>query len=239
MYSSTEYYHSGLIHQTFDSLDFEHFKDSYIRPGCGWGQTEFGKPGLSKSGAVDASLKANVINQITRKEKQGVRIISELAFPEHEGVDKRMYPERMQVNALLYRSGKKADVAVTIYKKPAVRLPETYWLSFNADNIRSIIAEKVGERVDLMDVVVRGNRQMHGIDRYVDLITSKGTIRIWSQEAFLVNVGEARGLGYSINKPDINGGIHFDLNNNLWDTNFSMWNEGSLTYHFTVEMMGR
>jgi len=96
---------------------------------------------------VDASLKANVINQITRKEKQGVRIISELAFPEHEGVDKRMYPERMQVNTLLYRSGKKADVAVTIYKKPAVRLPETYWLSFNADNIRSIIAEKVGERV--------------------------------------------------------------------------------------------
>jgi hypothetical protein len=162
-----------------------------------------------------------------------------LAFPIREGVDKRVYPEEMQVNTLLYKGGKKADVALTIYKKPAVRLPETYWLSFNADDISSIIAEKVGERVDLMDVVVRGNRQMHGIDRYVDLVTSKGTIRIWSKEAFLVNVGEARGLGYSENKPNIHGGIHFDLNNNLWDTNFSMWNEGSLTYHFTMELLSR
>lgn len=28
------------------------------------------------------------------------------------------------------------------FRKPAVRLPEAYWLSFNADNIISIIAEK-------------------------------------------------------------------------------------------------
>lgn len=227
----------GLSYQTFDSLDFERFKKDYIRPGCGWGQVEFGKPGLNKSGAVSATVKADVIRQMERREKQGSRIITDLAFPDYKGIDKRVYPEKLQVNTLLYKGGKKADVALTIYKKPAVRLPETYWLSFNADDIRSIIAEKVGERVDLMDVVVRGNRQMHGIDRYVDLITSKGTIRIWSKEAFLVNVGEARGLGYSENKPNIHGGIHFDLNNNLWDTNFSMWNEGSLTYHFTVELI--
>jgi hypothetical protein len=227
----------GLSYQTYDSLDFERFKSDYIRPDCGWGQVEFGKPGLNKSGSVSATVKADVVRQIQQPEKQGTRIITDLAFPEYKGIDKRVYPEKMQVNTLLYKGGKKADVALTIYKKPAVRLPETYWLSFNADNIRSIVAEKVGERVDLLDVVVRGNRQMHGIDRYVDLITSKGTIRIWSKEAFLVNVGEARGLGYSVNKPDINGGIHFDLNNNLWDTNFSMWNEGSLTYHFTVELI--
>jgi hypothetical protein len=229
----------GLSYQTFDSVDFERFKRDYIRPKCTWGQVEFGKPGLNKSSSISATVKANAIRQIVQQEKQGTRIITDLAFPIREGVDKRVYPEEMQVNTLLYKGGKKADVALTIYKKPAVRLPETYWLSFNADDISSIIAEKVGERVDLMDVVVRGNRQMHGIDRYVDLVTSKGTIRIWSKEAFLVNVGEARGLGYSENKPNIHGGIHFDLNNNLWDTNFSMWNEGSLTYHFTMELLSR
>ena len=91
--------------------------------------------------------------------------------------------------------------------------------------------------MDLMDVVEKGNRQMHGIDRNVDLVTSAGTVRIWSKEAFLVNVGEARGLNYSTSYPDIQGGIHFNLSNNLWGTNFTMWNEGSMTYHFTVEYL--
>ena len=36
--------------------------------------------------------------------------------------------------------------------------------------------------------------------------------------------------------PD-NGGIHFNLENNLWNTNFSMWWEGSVTYHFTIELL--
>ena len=106
---------------------------------------------------------------------------------------------------------------------------------FHVDNILSIVAEKIGQRVDVFDVVERGNRQMHGIDRYIDLITSAGTLRILSETAFLVNIGEADGLNYSIDYPDKQGGIHFNLNNNLWGTNFSMWNEGSLTYHFVLE----
>ena len=78
---------------------------------------------------------------------------------------------------------------------------------------------------------------MHGIDRYVDIQTSQGTIRIWSETAFLINVGEPCGLNYSTAYPDKREGIHFNLSNNLWGTNFSMWNEGSLTYRFTVEWL--
>ena len=130
-------------------------------------------------------------------------------------------------------------MALTVYGKPAVRLPESYWLSFTVPGIESVIAEKMGERVNLMDVVEKGNRQMHGIDRYVDLITSGETIRISSKEAFLLNVGEAQGLNYSTNYPDKRKGVHFNLNNNLWGTNFSMWNEGSLTYHFVIETLSR
>lgn len=156
--------------------------------------------------------------QSVRKEKKGTRIITELRFPENEKVDKRVYPERIQVNCFTTKNGKRSEVALTIYGKPAVRLPESYWLSFTVPGIESVIAEKMGERVDLMDVVEKGNRQMHGIDRYVDLITSGETIRISSKEAFLLNVGEAQGLNYSTNYPDKRKGAHFNLNNNLWGT---------------------
>ena len=139
--------------------------------------------------------------------------------------------------ARVHSVGKRAEVELTIWNKPAVRLPEAYWLSFQADDILSLIAEKIGRRVDLLDVVEKGNRQMHGIDRYVDMVTSAGTVRIWSEAAFLVNVGEAKGLNFSTEYPDKRGGVHFNLSNNLWGTNFSMWNDGSLTYRFVVELL--
>ena len=51
-----------------------------------------------------------------------------------------------------------------------------------------------------------------------------------------MNVGEARGLNYTATgQPDIRGGVHFNLNNNLWGTNFCMWDEGTTTYRFYIE----
>lgn len=225
----------GLFYQMYDHNDYEHYLGNYLRAKYGWALDDIGKPGLDKSKAVSVSLPAQTIKQDVRKDKKGIRTVSELVFPQRSGVDQRVYPEKMYVDVLEYKNGKKAEVALTIQGKPAVRLPEAYWLSFNTDDILSVFAEKVGERVDLFDVVEKGNRQQHGIDRYVDLVTSAGTIRIWSEAAFLVNVGEAKGINYSLEYPDKRGGIHFNLSNNLWNTNFCMWNEGSLTYRFTIE----
>lgn len=228
---------AGLSYQMFDEDDYDDFQNRYLRARYEWALDDLGKRGLKEAHAASVTLHAQTIAQSVRKEKKGTRIITELRFPENEKVDKRVYPERMQVNCLTTKNGKLSEVALTIYDKPAVRLPESYWLSFTVPGIESVIAEKIGERVDLMDVVEKGNRQMHGIDRYVDLITSKETIRISSKEAFLLNVGEAQGLNYSTNYPDKRKGVHFNLSNNLWGTNFSMWNEGSLTYHFVIETL--
>lgn len=230
---------AGLSYQMFDGGDYDDFQNRYLRARYGWALDDLGKRGLKESHAVSVTLYAQTMAQSVRKEKKGTRIITELRFPENEKVDKRVYPERIQVNCFTTKNGKRSEVALTIYGKPAVRLPESYWLSFTVPGIESVIAEKMGERVDLMDVVEKGNRQMHGIDRYVDLITSGETIRISSKEAFLLNVGEAQGLNYSTNYPDKRKEVHFNLNNNLWGTNFSMWNEGSLTYHFVIETLNR
>lgn len=225
----------GLSYQMCDANDYKNYLDNYLRAHYGWALADIGKPGLDKSKAVSVSLPAQTIKQEVRKEKKGIRTVSELVFLERPGVDRQVYPEKMYVDVLEYKNGKKAEVTLTIKDKPAVRLPEAYWLSFNTDDILSVVAEKVGERVDLFDVVEKGNRQQHGIDCYVDLVTSSGAIRIWSEAAFLVNVGEARGINYSLEYPDKKGGVHFNLSNNLWNTNFRMWNEGSLTYRFTIE----
>lgn len=78
---------------------------------------------------------------------------------------------------------------------------------------------------------------MHGIDRYVDVVTRGGTLRITSPDALLAVVGERGALNYSTERPDLRQGIHFCLYNNLWGTNFSMWWGGDMRYRFYVEWL--
>lgn len=226
---------SGLSYRMYDAADYSRFFDNYLRARYDWALKDYGKPGLDQSAAVSAAVSAQVVWKEVRKKQEGTDEWYELAFPADGRIDARVYPEKMYAHIFTARNQKRAEVELTVWHKPAVRLPESYWLSFQADDVVSLVAEKVGQPVDLLDVVENGNRQMHGVDRYVDIVTSGGTVRVWSETAFLVSIGEARGLNFSTGVPDKQGGIHFNLSNNLWGTNFSMWNEGSLTYRFVVE----
>ncbi len=223
----------GVTYTMYSATDFDDYLNRYLRARYGWALDDIGKTGLNQSHAVSAEIKAREVGSMTDGDTKVVNI----KFPQQNGVDARVYPEAMQIESRVYDGGRKADIALTIINKPAVRLPEAYWISFVPQGLKQVIAEKVGKRVDLFDVVAKGNRHMHGIDRYVDMITDKGTIRVWSDEAFLINLGETNGLSYSTGYPDMKGGVHFCLSNNLWGTNFTMWNEGSLTYHFRVELL--
>ncbi|MDR1493118.1 MAG: hypothetical protein LBT05_10400 [Planctomycetaceae bacterium] len=40
---------------------------------------------------------------------------------------------------------------------------------------------------------------------------------------------------YPADKPDLNGGIHFCLFNNLWRTNYAPWLNGTWTFRFKLE----
>lgn len=226
-----------LAYQAYSSEDFDDFQDRYLRYRYGWAISDLGKPGLDKSKAKSAAVTPVVKNAMSSKGKDGRKISCELAFPGHESIDGRVYPENMYVEYFIPKSGNSIDVNVSLVNKPAVRLPEAYWFSFVPEHIVSVIAEKTGERVDVMDVVRGGNRQMHGIDNYIDIVTTAGTVRITSYDTFLAAIGERNGINFSKRLPDITGGVHFCLFNNLWGTNFSMWFEGSMTYRFRVEFL--
>ena len=226
-----------LVYHSYSKDDFDRFQNAYLTNKFGWAISDFGKPGLENSNAKSASLNAFVQNCDTKKSKEQKEIVCSLKFKEDEKVDSRVLPEEIYTNYSIDASGKNIDLSVTIINKPANRLPEAYWYSFIPENITGIIAEKTGRPVDVLDVVEGGNRQMHGIDRYVDVITTAGRVRITSYDAPLIAVGERSVLNYSTKLPDIKGGVHFCLFNNVWGTNFSMWFEGSLTYRFKIELL--
>lgn len=227
----------GVTYRCHDAKDFDVYLNRYLRARYDWALHDIGKTGLDKSKAVSASIKARVVSSRMKAAPNGTAFEAQLQFPDVKGVDGRAFPEYVQVQGFAYDDNRKAHITITIFNKPAVRLPESYFVSFTADGIKKVVAEKIGERVDLTDVVEKGNRQMHGIDRYVDVITGNHTIRVWSKDAFLLCLGEPNGLAYSTCYPSLDGGVHFCLNNNLWGTNFTMWNQGTLSYRFDIELL--
>lgn len=225
----------GIAYQSFSSEDYARFQDAYLTSHVQWAVEDNGKPGLEKSTARSAVVEARVAACEVKRNGQGRHIRTEMVFPEDERIDGRVLPEAVRCEWEISRDGRRAAWTVDIVGKPANRMPEAYWVSFRPEDLVSVVAEKTGGRVDLLDVVPGGNRQMHGIDRYVDLVMRGGRLRITSPDALLVAVGERNALNYSPELPDLRQGIHFCLYNNLWGTNFSMWWGGDMRYRFYAE----
>ena len=226
-----------LAYLTFSGEDYVNYRNNYTaNPVYQSRLYDFGKYEIENSKAKSATVVAAMQNCKVTKSKKNTVIQCLLKFPENKDIDPRVLPESAFIEYTIAASGNKIDMKVTLINKPAVRLPEAYMLSFVPSGIQCILAEKTGFMVDVMDVVEGGNRQMHAIDNYINIITDKGTVRIISLDAPLAAIGERKMLNYSTNLPDISGGVHFCLFNNLWGTNFTMWWEGSVTYRFTVEV---
>lgn len=223
----------GISYQTFSADDYRKFHEHYLRRKIQWAFEDNGKPGLENTNAQSVMLEGNTTAVSHTRSKTRCTI----SFPDTDAIDKRVLPETIETEYKVSKDGRRIDLTVSIVNKPANRMPEAYWFSFLPEDLTGVIAEKTGSAIDLMDVVQGGNRQMHGIDRYVDLITKNGTIHVTSLDALLLSVGERNALNFSRNLPDLSQGVHFCLYNNLWGTNFSMWWEGSIQYRFIIEIL--
>ncbi|GHT16827.1 hypothetical protein FACS1894189_1500 [Planctomycetales bacterium] len=233
---------SDVTYQTFSANDYTAFLKAYCRGKYAiYPNACFGNPQLENTKAQSASITAGSVSETFDMPKLGTDVSHAadciLSFPRSPAIDKRALPEQVSTSYTVSEDGKRMDLTVSLVNKPANRLPEAYWFSFVQANIKEIIVEKMGCRVNVLDVVESGNRQMHCIDNYVDLVTDKGTIRITSLDAPVVAIGERNALNYSASQPDITKGVHFCLINNLWATNFTLWWEGSISYRFKIEMV--
>lgn len=237
-YNGTECVIGQVAYQTYSADDYDQYiKDYDVNQRCGGLTYYFTKPGLEKTKAQNATIVARKDKTISKKVGKKDVIDCVLKFPYDSRIDQRVLPQQIHTQYIISTDKRSIEMTVSLVKKPAVRLPEAYWVSFFPADVISVFADKMGMPVDVLDVVKGGNRQMHGIENYFDIITGKGKIRITSLDAPVASVGERRAMNFSAYLPDLNGGIHFCLFNNLWTTNFNAWWEGSLSYRFKIEYL--
>jgi len=122
------------------------------------------------------------------------------------------------------------------FQKPATRLPEALWLSFHpiASDPKGWMLEKSGEPVSPLDVVRSGNRHMHALSKGFGYKDESGAFFVETVDAPLVTLGIKSPLPFSKSQPDLSAGIHCNLFNNAWGTNYIMWSGEDMRFRFVL-----
>lgn len=225
-------------YQTLSQDDYSRFFDRYIISHADWVAKDFGKPNIERDGAESRTWTPALRAVSVAKNAEGHSILATLAVEDSaaQKSGRAAFPARMYLE--LFLPDKEPEVHLNFYwfDKPATRLPEAMWLTFDP-----VVADpagwrlrKSGQEVAPFDVVSSGGRQMHAVSdgfRYED---NRGALHVETIDAPLLAMGDRSPLNFSREQPDLKTGIHNCLFNNAWGTNYILWFGEDMRFRYVI-----
>ncbi len=225
----------GLFtYQVFSPADYERWFRSYVVNHAAtetWSRPDFTKFGYEKlRGLRRCRWTAELATLEVDENGPGPRVVATLRGPA-EAVRRFGCPENITLEWELPHDFSPLHLTVQWFGKPASRIPEAAWLSFNPRVSRPAAWQlvKLGATIDPRDVVRRGNRQLHAVERAVH-----PELAIVSRHAPVVALGNPTLLEFRQQPPDLRDGLHFNLMNNVWGTNFVQWCDDDARFEFEL-----
>lgn len=225
--------------EVFDARDYARFLRQYVRLTAAtraWAIPDFGKPGLE----TVAGLRHRRFEPVGRA-VEAATVSGEpawrcrLAMPA-EAVSRYGAPPRVVATWQFCADRPEAFLVVDWFDQRACRIPCAIGCSF----VPFLEAgagwrfDKAGLPVDPRRVVARGNRRLHAVGEGVAGFDRRKRLRIETLDAPLVAPGSPALLDFHQRRPSARSGIHVVLYNNLWGTNFPLWNEGNARFRFRL-----
>jgi len=215
---------------TYQTLSSEHFKQfihDYLTTSADWALKDFGKPNIERFGAKDQEWNANAAEVWAEEQADAHRVLVKLTLKDDEALlsGRASFPRAAFLEMVLPKVEARIDLTLTWFGKPATRMPEALWLTFNpiAEDQKSWMLEKTGESISPFDVVASGNRHMHCVQKGFAYEHGADKFAVETLDAPIVALGERSALLFSNEQPDLSKGFHSCLYNNTWGTNYIMW----------------
>jgi hypothetical protein len=227
---------AALSYQSYDAKDINDHKDSYLTQRVYWSEQDQGKPGLERaetafSGAFWPEWQG--VGDVSRG-----TAVSKFTFPE-QASEELGAPHHVEIRYEFVDSAT-LEVMVCYYDKPANRMPEASFLTFDpvVDPI-SWRFKKLGYLVDPKGVIHNGNRQLHAVQSVICETHSGQVLTITPLDSPLVGPAEAPFHTFYRGDIKMESGVRFCLHNNKWGTNFPMWCEGDLVFRFQLKLLAK
>jgi hypothetical protein len=197
---------------------------SEIHPVPSWIVNGWAKPGIENYPVESRVWEPGIHAAYVEETADHHRIVLELRIPDAGAklAELVSWPRRLTEEILLPKSSPEIQVTLSCFEKRANRLPEAMWFSFSPDAPfeQGWRFEKVDQPVSPHDVVSYGGRHLHGVTRKVTYRDSRGVFVLETLDASLVAPGQRKLTDFDNRDPEMHGGVHVNLFNNLWNTAF-------------------
>jgi len=237
-WASSEHPLALFSYQTLSQQDYSHFLASYVVSDEDWAKKDFGKPNIERFGAESREWSCSATELHTEEGQQEHRLLAHLEVNDPEALrsGRASFPQKMYLEMLLPKAEPVIQLNFSWFQKPATRLPEALWLSFNpiTSDPAGWTLEKSGQSVSPSDVVVSGNRHMHALSKGFSYKDKDGALSVETIDAPLVTLGTRSPLCFSNRQPDLSRGVHCNLFNNAWGTNYIMWSGEDMRFRFVL-----
>ena len=216
-----------FTYQTLSQEDYQRFIASYLITKADWAQKDFGKPNIERFGAKSQEWHPGSAHVRIEKTADGMRVLIEPRIEDEAAFQSGLasFPRKIFVELMLPDAEPVIHLSVSCFGKPATRLPEALWLTFNpiAADQKGWTLDKCGESISPFDVVTSGNRHMHAVGKGFAYQEGDHRFAVEPIDAPAVALGERSPLHFSNTQPDLSKGVHSCLFNNAWGTNYIMW----------------
>ncbi len=215
---------SGLFtYEMFDCKDYDRFRRQYLRlPDEWWAIHDFTKPDMpAKTEKMQVKGFESTVHKTEWSHGKRITFVTN----DHPGF------RRIEIDYILPDDDDYLEIRLKWFGKIPHRLPHAAWFSLIPLKSKSTYKfKKMDEFIDPVDIVSRGARTLHAVEEVI--INDK--ISIENLDSPLVAPGKPSLLNFHNKIPQMKGGVHFNLYNNIWGTNFPMWFGDNMTYRFRI-----
>ncbi|MCC3356851.1 DUF5054 domain-containing protein [Bacillus sp. REN16] len=241
-WANNAYRLGAFCYESFGVENFNRWFEEYVENTSQtyrWSDADQGKPGIELVIPTPKHqlFMPNVVSISKSKIDENDVIFVELVMPE-QSFSEFGSPKTVVIEYTFYKKNEQIDIELQWFQKEANRLPEALWFSIalQVDNPNLWKLEKMGELISPFEVVKNGNRNLHAVDRGVYYHGADGEVQIETKDSPIVSPGQKRLLQFDNTFAPLEGGIHFNLYNNIWGTNFPMWYEEDGKSRFTLKL---
>jgi Domain of unknown function (DUF5054) len=237
-WASAEHPLALFSYQTLSQQDYAQFFANYVISNADWAKKDFGKPNIERFGAEHRDWIPSLKELLVEDGPVAHRVLARLEIADAGALQsgRAAFPQKMYLELLLPKAEPEVQLNFYWFQKPATRMPEAFWLTFNpiVSDPQGWTMDKSGEQVSPFGVVKSGNRHMHAVDSGFSYRHEQDSFVVETLDAPVIALGEKSPLNFSTTEPDLAGGVHCNLFNNAWGTNYIMWYGEDMRFRFVI-----
>ncbi len=233
---SSKYVIGQFLHERFSKNEVDKWFNAYSRIKDSWGLNDLGKPGMpnaTESPYLAFSPTAWKINVI----HAAVADVATLTSDASDGLAKRY-----SLTFTFPHDAEYVDIEWAADSKTPEKIPEGGWLCFpfNVNNPTFTVG-RLGSPINpAKDIIPGTNRYLMAVTTGVAITEpNKSGMALTSEDAPLLSLGEPGLWKFSMDHVPTIPSVFVNLYNNMWNTNYPLWQDGSWTERVRIWPVGK